>query len=113
MFMLGIAFSLVPAAMWPSVALIVEEKRLGTAYGLMTSIQNFGMWGIPILAGMITDASNPGITQQAIEQGAVLDYTNTLVLFAVLGGFAVLFAFLLKMTDSGPKGHGLEKPSIS
>jgi MFS family permease len=60
MFILGIAFSLVPAAMWPAVARVVEEKRLGTAYGVMTSIQNLGLFTFPILAGVITDKVNPG-----------------------------------------------------
>jgi len=58
MFIMGIAFSLVPAAMWPAVARIVEEKRLGTAYGVMTSIQNIGLFTFPILAGMVTDGAN-------------------------------------------------------
>jgi len=56
--MLGIAIALVPAAMWPSVAKIVDEKRIGTAYGAMFSIQNLGLFEFPILAGFILDSTN-------------------------------------------------------
>jgi len=82
MFVLGIAFSLVPAAMWPSVAVIVPEKRLGTAYGLMTSIQNLGLFAFPILAGMITDRVNRPATGQPAAVGTPLDYTATILMFA-------------------------------
>jgi len=58
-FLLGIAFSLVPAAMWPAVAKIVDEKRIGTAYGAMYSVQNLGLFAFPIIAGAVLDASNP------------------------------------------------------
>ena len=57
MAMLGIAFSLIPAVMWPSVAYIVEEKRLGTAYGLMTMIQNIGLAGFNWLIGTVNTAA--------------------------------------------------------
>ncbi|MDZ7741441.1 MAG: MFS transporter [Bacteroidota bacterium] len=56
--LLGIAIALVPAAMWPSVAKIVAEKRIGSAYGAMFSVQNLGLFLFPIFAGMILDASN-------------------------------------------------------
>jgi MFS family permease len=97
MFVLGIAFSLVPAAMWPSVPLLVNEKRLGTAYGLMTSIQNLGLFAFPILAGWITDRTNPGVTPEMLDQDlASLDYTYTVLMFAGLSLFGFLFAFLLR-----------------
>ncbi|MEE4256729.1 MAG: MFS transporter, partial [Bacteroidales bacterium] len=68
MILLGVAFSLVPAAMWPSMVRLVKDKEIGTAYGLMYSIQNLGLWGVPLLAGRILDATN--------KQGAeVLNYT--------------------------------------
>ncbi len=107
MFTLGIAFSLVPAAMWPSVALIVDEKRLGTAYGVMASIQNLGLWAFPILAGYILDKSNPN----AVAESTSLDYTNTILMFAILGIIGIIFAFLLKYFDSKKEGYGLELPS--
>jgi len=92
MVLLGVAFSLVPAAMWPSMVKLVPEKQIGTAYGLMYSIQNLGLWGFPILAGFILDATNPG-------DPAKLNYTYTILLFAFLGFLGVFFGFLLKYND--------------
>ncbi len=57
--LLGIAFSLVPAAMWPAVAKIVKESKIGTAYGFMFSVQNLGLWAFPIIIGTVVDSSNP------------------------------------------------------
>ncbi len=105
MFVLGIAFSLVPAAMWPSVAMIVEEKKLGTAYGVMASIQNLGLWGFPILAGYLLDATNRGVSADSGQ----LDYTWTILMFAGLGVLGLAFAFLLKNADAKSGGYGLER----
>jgi len=113
MFLLGIAFSLVPAAMWPSVALVVDEKRLGTAYGIMGSIQNLGLFAFPILAGIILDKTNPTVTQELVSAGkATWDYTYTVLMFAGLGLLGFLFAYLLKREDKGINSHGLENPSV-
>lgn len=65
-FLLGIAFSLVPSAMWPSVAKIVHENRIGTAYGMMFSLQNLGLFALPIVAGMILDTTNPFVHQEVL-----------------------------------------------
>jgi MFS family permease len=66
MIILGLTFSLVPAAMWPAIARIVGDNRLGTAYGLTFSIQNVGLYLFPIFIGLVLDASNPGVaTAQA------------------------------------------------
>jgi MFS family permease len=112
MFIIGIAFSLVPAAMWPAVARIVEEKRLGTAYGIMTSIQNLGLFAFPIIAGAITDTVNKGITPDMLKTGdAALDYTYTIVMFAGLGLLGFLFAYLLKREDLRA-GERLELPEM-
>jgi len=111
MFVLGIAFSLVPAAMWPSVALIVDERRLGTAYGIMASLQNLGLWAFPILAGYILDKTNPDVTEEMLAQGATYDYTWTILMFAILGVIGLLVAWLLKREDAGGKGYGLELAS--
>ncbi len=102
MSMMGIAFSLVPAVMWPAVALVVEEKRLGTGYGLMTMIQNIGLFGFNVLIGITNDtygasASNPS------------GYIPGMWIFSILGFLAFLFAFLLMRNEKGPGGHGLEK----
>lgn len=111
MFMLGIAFSLIPAAMWPSVAKIVDKNRLGTAYGLMFSIQNLGLWAFPILIGYVLDASNPGVTPELVASGAAsFDYTNPVLMLAGLGLAGLVFAVLLKREDK-VSGFGLELPN--
>ena len=111
LFLLGVAFSLIPAAMWPSVAKIVPESRLGSAYGLMFSVQNLGLWGFTLLIGLVLDFSNPGITPEAIKAGtAVYNYTNPILMLAVLGVAGVVFALLLKKEDK-VSGYGLELPN--
>ncbi|MCP2619085.1 MFS transporter, partial [Candidatus Aminicenantes bacterium AC-335-A11] len=97
MIVLGISFSLVPAALWPSIPIMIEEKRLGTAFGLMTLIQNIGLTIFPWLAGKITDLSGG-------------DYTNTMLMFASLGFIGAIFSILLKISDSKAK-TGIELPT--
>lgn len=110
MVLLGIAFSLVPASMWPTVVRLVPESKIGTAYGLMYSIQNLGLWAFPILAGKILDKTNPGVSE-ALEAGqnATYDYTQTLLMFAALGALGLLFAILLKREDKN-EGLGIDLP---
>lgn len=101
MAMMGIAFSLIPAVMWPSVAYIVDEAKLGTAYGVMTMIQNIGLAGFNFLIGWANDhagasAANPNGYRLGME------------IFSVLGFLGVTFAFLLRQRETGPHGHGLE-----
>jgi len=103
MVILGIAFSLVPASMWPSVAKIVDEKRIGSAYGFMFSVQNIGLWIFPILAGLVLDKTNDAGAES-------LDYTYTMIMFAALGILGLLFAILLKREDK-VSGYGLDLPS--
>ena len=111
MFILGVAFSLVPAAMWPGVAKIVDTSKIGTAYGLMFTIQNIGLWAFPILIGYVLDKSNPGVAEAlAAGQTAVYDYTNPILMLAGLGVVGVVFAFLLKRADK-TSGYGLELPN--
>ncbi len=102
MILLGIAFSLVPASMWPSMVKLVPEKQIGTAYGLMYSIQNLGLWAFPLLAGFILDKTNPGNPE-------VADYSTTILMFSVLGVLGLLFAVLLKRADK-KYGFGIELP---
>lgn len=99
---LGIAFSLVPAAMWPSMVRLVKEKQIGTAYGLMYSIQNLGLWGFPLIAGIILDKTNPG-------NPTILNYTPVILMFASLGLLGLFFAFMLKREDK-KGGFGIELP---
>ncbi len=111
MFMLGVAFSLIPAAMWPSVAKIVPENRLGTAYGLMFSIQNIGLWAFPILIGKVLDYSNPLVNPETLAAGtATYDYTNPVLMLTLLGVLGIVFALLLRKDDK-VSGFGLEKPN--
>jgi nitrate/nitrite transporter NarK len=102
MIMLGVAFSLVPAAMWPSMVKLVEDKQIGTAYGLMYSIQNLGLWGVPLLAGIILDKTNP-------VNAEVLNYTPTMLLFILLSLLGLVFSLLLKHQDRR-KGYGVDLP---
>jgi MFS family permease len=102
MAMMGIAFSLVPAVMWPSVAIIVDSSKLGTAYGLMTMIQNIGLFGFNLLIGFSNDYSG---ASAANPDG----YNLGMWIFSTLGFLGLLFAFLLSRSESGPNAHGLEK----
>jgi MFS family permease len=94
MILLGAAFVLVPAAMWPAVALIVDPKRTGTAYGLMTMVQNAGLALFPWLNGRLRVATH--------------DYTASMIMFASLGALGLAFAVLLKRAD-GRAGGVLER----
>jgi MFS family permease len=109
--LLGIAFSLVPSAMWPSVTKIVPERQLGTAMALIFWVQNWGLMGVPLLIGWVLDKYC--ITGQTVRDGLTVntyDYTLPMLIFAGFGFLAVLFAFLLKIEDK-KKGYGLEKPN--
>jgi len=99
--MIGIAFSLVPAIIWPAVPYLVEPKRLGTAYGLMTMVQAMGLTSINLVAGALNDFNgasekNPG------------GYTPMLLLFFVLSLFGFVFAYALRVRETSSQGHGLE-----
>lgn len=112
MFLLGIGFSLVPAAMWPSVAKIVDNNKIGTAYGFMFSVQNLGLWLFTILIGLVLDYSNPGVTQELVKGGlARYDYTKPILMLVFLGMLGVLFAVLL-MREDRKADIGLEKPNV-
>jgi len=101
MSIMGIAFSLVPAVMWPSVALIVDNSKLGTGYGLMTMIQNIGLFAFNVIIGYSNDISKAGIGNPA-------GYNLGMWIFSSLGFFGLLFAYLLRQSEIGPNGHGLE-----
>jgi len=135
--LLGIAFSLVPSAMWPSVPKIIPEKQLGSAYALIFYVHNIGLMLVPILLGVVLDRTNPGVnekTEAAISafradgvpaneiagrvqelrtmgEIPMFDYSSTWLIFVGLTLFAVIFGFLLKAEDKR-KGYGLELPNI-
>jgi MFS family permease len=109
---LGIGFSLVPSAMWPSVPKIIPEKQLGTAYALVFWVQNWGLMGVPALIGWVLNKYC--ITGTRVVDGVSVssyDYTLPMMIFTSLGILALLFAFLLKAEDK-KKGYGLEQPNI-
>lgn len=120
MILLGIAFSLVPSAMWPSVPKIIPANKLGTAYALIFWVQNWGLMGVPYLIGRVLDKYciigtrsvermvNGEITTLEVTS---YDYTLPMVIFTVFGVLAVLVGVWLKHEDK-KKGYGLEKPNI-
>lgn len=112
MVFLEITFSLVPASMWPSIPKIVEDRFLGSAYGLTFWIQNIGLLLVPILIGWSISVSNPGVAEQidAGVEGAKYDYMVPELIFAGFGFLAILFALLLKKINL-KNNYGLDKPN--
>jgi len=115
---LGASFSLVPASLWPSVPKLVDSKIIGSAYALIFWIQNIGLWLFPLLIGKILKASNPDIVQ-SLEAGTLspseaatsYNYTNPLLMLAMLGLVALFLGLYLRVIDR-KKGYGLEEPNI-
>ena len=133
---LGVAFSLVPAAMWPSVAKIVPQKRLGTAYSSMFTIQNWGLglffWGIGALLQKVNPAVvadrhalNETLSAQGLSDGQitarilelkeagtypVYDYTIPILILVACGVISIFLAYKLRAADK-KQGYGLELPS--
>ncbi|RPH25929.1 MAG: MFS transporter [Bacteroidales bacterium] len=130
---LGIAFSLIPAAMWPSVAKIVPENRLGTAYATMFTFQNYGLAIVPVIIGKVLDIFNPEIIEkirvvradlssQGFTNGQIVskinelktsgvipayDYTMSILMLVGLGIISIFLAIMLKKADR-KQGYGLE-----
>jgi MFS family permease len=96
MIVLGAAFVLVPAAMWPAVPLVVEKERVGTAFGVMTAIQNIGLLAFPYLNGTLRDVTH--------------SYGWSQTMFAGLGVLGLVFSLLLLAADR-KAGHVLERPT--
>jgi len=106
---LGVTFSLVPSAMWPSVPKIIPEKQLGTAYALIFWVQNWGLMGMPLLIGIVLD--NYSQVLDANGKFSHYDYTIPMLIFAATGFLAIIVALMLKDEDK-KKGYGLELPNI-
>ena len=104
MVVLGIAFGLVPSAMWPSVPKIIPMKLLGTAYALIFYIQNIGLALVPVWIGKVNQANT-------LVDGKTIDYTQSMTIFACFGAVAIIISLLLIMEDKR-KGYGLQKPNI-
>ncbi|MBQ8471410.1 MAG: MFS transporter [Alistipes sp.] len=94
---LGVSFSLVPAALWPSVPKIIDEKILGSAYCVIFWIQNIGLCLVPLLIGTVLDKTG--------------GYVAPMVIFSSFGVLAFIMSFYLKIEDK-KKGYGLEEPNI-
>ena len=103
MVVLGIAFGLVPSAMWPSVPKIIPMKLLGTAYAVIFYTQNIGLALVPVWIGKVNQA-NTGAN-------GVIDYTETMTIFALFGVVAIIISLLLMWEDKC-KGYGLQQPNI-
>jgi MFS family permease len=99
--LMGIVFSLIPAVMWPSVAYIVAESRLGTAYALMTLIQQIGFFIMNLLIGKANDYAAAGLQNPG-------GYALGMWIFSVLGFVGMAFAIILRIRETGTHGHGLE-----
>jgi MFS family permease len=99
--MMGIAFSLIPAVLWPSVAYIVPENRLGTAYALMTLIQQIGFFAFNLMIGKANDMAGASATNP-------LGYAPGMWLFSILGFLGLMFAYLLRRNETSVQAHGLE-----
>ena len=106
--MLGIGYSLVPSAMWPSVPKIIPEKNLGTAYSLIYWIQNMGMWAVPIYVGRIfaSEITEAGNHAQEVAAAIHAEYV-----FIVLGIVAIAVAFMLFFSSRRNPQLGLDEPA--
>lgn len=124
MILLGIAFSLVPSAMWPSVPKIIPQNQLGTAYGLIFWVQNIGLGAVPLLIGWVLEkyciagtkietvrVIKNGIEEISEKEVPIYDFQLPMIIFAVFGILALFVAYLLKREDA-KKGYGLERPNI-
>ncbi|MDR0894955.1 MAG: MFS transporter [Prevotellaceae bacterium] len=109
MIVLGIAFSLVPSAMWPSVAKIFPVRQLGTAYSLIFFIQNIGLWGIPTLIGWVLNTYCK--TVDPVTDAITYDYTLPMCIFTGIAVLSMLVALLLKQADK-KYGYRLEEANI-
>lgn len=104
--LLGISFSLVPAALWPSVPKLIDQKILGSAYALIFWIQNIGLYAFPMIIGSVLRSSNPGV-----ENPLEYNYTTPMCVFAALGLVALILGLWLKIDDAR-NHYGLEEPNI-
>ena len=103
MIVLGVAFGLVPSAMWPSVPKIIPMKLLGTAYALIFYIQNIGLSMVPMWIGSVNEKNT--------NAAGVIDYTESMTIFAAFGAAAILISLLILREDK-KKGYGLELPNV-
>ncbi len=103
--LMGVSFALVPAIIWPATTLIVSPERLGTALGLITLVQNVGLWGSNRFAGWVADQARAGPANPA-------GYSVMLWFFGILSLAALTSVILLWLRERGPSGHGLERARV-
>ena len=112
MIILGIAFSLVPSAMWPSVPKIIPQKLVGSAYALIFWVQNIGLGFVPLLiGGILNKYCKDGVRIVNGAEVTQYNYTIPMIIFALFGIVALLLAMRLKAVDK-KEGYGLEEPNI-
>lgn len=112
MVILGIAFSLVPSAMWPSVPKIIPQKLVGSAYALIFWVQNIGLGFVPLLiGGILNKYCKDGVRIVNDVEVTQYNYTLPMIIFALFGIVALLLAMRLKAVDK-KEGYGLEEPNI-
>ncbi len=103
MLILGVAFGLVPSAMWPSVPKIIPMKLLGTAYAVIFYIQNIGLSMVPMWIGSVNEKNT--------DASGIINYTESMTIFAGFGIVSIIIAFLLLIEDK-KKGYGLQSPNV-
>jgi sugar phosphate permease len=101
MAMMGLAFALVPAVLWPAVTYLVPDARLGSAYALMTFCQQVAWAGMSWSMGLVKDASRASAAHPA-------GWTPVMWMLAALASIGFVFSFLLWRSEQGPQAHGLE-----
>jgi len=104
--LMGISWSLVPAIIWPSTTLIVAPARLGTALGMITSLQALGLWGSNRIAGRLADLAGASAANPA-------GYAVMLWFFGAVSLLALASVVLLWRRERGPDGHGLERADLA
>jgi nitrate/nitrite transporter NarK len=110
--LLGVGFSLVPSAMWPSVPKIIPYKYLGTSYSMIFWVQNWGLMGVPALIGWVLQKyCITGYEMKGGVEVATYNYTLPMLIFTSFGVLALVFSLLLRAEDK-KKGYGLQLPNI-
>jgi MFS family permease len=102
--LMGVSFSVVPAVIWPATAMLVEEKRLGAAYGLINVLQSLGLFAVNYAAGWLNDLFRAGPAHPA-------GYDPMMVMFGALSLVGLASTLALWRRELGPGGHGLERPA--
>ncbi len=103
--LMGISFSVIPAVIWPATSMLVEPKRLGTAFGLINVLQNLGLFACNYLAGWLNDANHAGAANPA-------GYGPMLQMFGALSLLALVSTLALWRREQGPNSHGLDRPAM-